>query len=524
MDNIADIYELSPMQQGMLFHTLCSTAGEYFEQVSCVVSRLKKQAFRQAWTTVVNKHPILRTAFHWEELDTPLQVVHSQVDLPWQDLDWQNLPEVEQQERLEAFLERDRAQGFELDQAPLMRCTLIQLTADTAQFVWSHHHLLIDGWSLQLLLKEVLSFYKAFQQGQDLSLPSPRPYRDYILWLQQQNLSQAEAFWRQELQGFQSPIPVGDQRVSSCQSDYDEQQFHLSSELTAALQSLARQHHLTLNTLIQGAWALLLSRYSGQEDVVFGTTVSGRPAALKGVETMVGPFINTLPVRVQCTQADLLPWLQQLQTTQVEREQYAYAPLVEIQGWSEVPRGTPLFETLLVFENYPVSAVQQQGSLEMGSVRAFERTNYPLTVVAIPAEELLVRLIYDRNRFEPEAIARTIEHWQTLLAGMVANPDSKVTDLPLLTDAEHQLLIEWNATAADYPAQSMAQLFEEQVQKTPHAIAVEGPLQQLSYRELNTRANQLAHYLHRLGVGPEVLVGICTERSVEMIVALLGIL
>ena len=519
MDNIADIYELSPMQQGMLFHTLCSPkSGVYFEQVTCALDKLNTEAFKQAWTQVVNRHPVLRTAFYWEELEKPLQVVHSKVDLPWIELNWQHLTQTEQQERLEAWLEGDRAQGFALEKAPLMRCTLIQLAAETYQFVWSHHHLLLDGWCLPILFKEVLAFTEAEEQSQDLYLPPPRPYRDYILWLQQQNLAQAEAFWRQALQGFH-PTPLLD--APSNPPEYDEQQFHLSTELTAAIESLARQHHLTLNTLLQGAWALLLSRY-GEKDVVFGTTVSGRPSALKGVESMVGPFINTVPVRVQCNQTELLPWLQQLQAQQVEREQYAYAPLVEIQGWSEVPRGTPLFDTLLVFENYPVSALQQGGSLEIGSVRAFERTNYPLTVIAAPAQEMLIRFIYDK-RFEFGAIARMMGHLQTLLAGMVANPDTQISQLPLLTEAEHQLLSEWNATETEYPERCIHQLFEEQVQKTPDAIAVVWN-QPLTYRELNARANRLAHHLQKLGVGPDVLVGLCVERSPEMIVGLLGIL
>ncbi|NJK48665.1 amino acid adenylation domain-containing protein [Candidatus Gracilibacteria bacterium] len=428
------------------------------------------------------------------------------------------------------FLQSDRHLGFELDKAPLMRFALIQLADRTYQFVWSHHHLLTDGWCLSILFKEVLAFYEAFEGGKDLSLPTPRPYRDYIVWLQQQDTAQAETFWRRSLQGFKTPTPLikNSSVTSGAQLEsYDEQQFQFSSEFTTVILSFARQHHLTLNTLIQGAWGLLLSRYSGEEDVVFGTTVSGRPPSLKGAELMVGLFINTLPVRVQYQQTELLPWLQQLQAQQVEREQYSYTSLVEIQGWSEVPREIPLFESLVVFENYPVDASLQQwkGNIEIGSIRAYERTNYPLTVVAGLAEGLSVRIIYQCDRFDRDTIERMMGHFQTLLEGMIANPYQQLWELPFLSKKERQQLFDWNNTKVDYPCdRCIHELFEAQVEKNPEAVALVFKEQQITYQELNCRANQLAHYLKKVGVGLEGLVGICIDRSLEMIIGLLGIL
>jgi non-ribosomal peptide synthetase component F len=295
------------------------------------------------------------------------------------------------------------------------------------------------------------------------------------------------------------------------------------------LQALARQQHLTLNTLVQGAWALLLSRYSGEDDVVFGVTTSGRPAALAGVESMVGLFINTLPVRVEVPgEASLLPWLERLQTQQVEREQYAYSPLLEIQGWSEVPRGRPLFESLIVFENYPVDAAlqEQTGSLAMSDMRVFERTNYPLTVLVTPGPALSLRLSYDHRRFEAATIRRLAGHFQTLLEGMVTHPQQRLAALPLLTAAERQqVLLAWNATQAAYPQDAcLHELFDAQVARAPEAVAVMCDDQHLTYQAMQRRANQLAHHLHSLGVGPDVLVGLCVERSIEMVVGVLGIL
>ncbi|WP_336230445.1 condensation domain-containing protein [Scytonema sp. PRP1] len=360
MKNIEDLYELSPMQQGMLFHTLYAPESElYFEQLLCTLSgELNFPAFVQAWQQVVARHPVLRSSFYWEEIEKPLQMVSKQVELPWVELDWRNLTPDEQQQHLEDFLEGDRQKGFQLDVAPLMRFTVIHLGEQIYKFIWSHHHILFDGWSMQIVLKEVLAFYEANHRGEHLRLLPSRPYREYIDWLQQKDIAQAKNFWQQTLQGFEAPTSLGGNRGQGTgdreQGRYDEQPFQLSQSVTEKLQYAARQHHLTLNNLVQGAWALLLSRYNGESDVVFGATVSGRPPNLAGVDSMVGLLINTLPIRVQVTaKTELLPWLKHLQTQAFEQEQYAYYSLAEIQRLSDVPPKMPLFDSLLVFENYP---------------------------------------------------------------------------------------------------------------------------------------------------------------------------
>lgn len=458
--------------------------------------------------------------------------MHRQVTLPFVHQDWRHLSSVAQQEQIEAFLSSDHCQGFNLTVAPLMRLLLIQLTDHSYHFIWSSHHLLLDGWSVPLIFQEVLALYKTFAQGQTLFLPSPRPYRDYIVWLQQQNLSEAETFWRQTLKGFTAPTKIGENQNNQQTStdNYKEQQLRLQASTTAALQSLAQKHQLTLNTLVQGAWALLLNRYSGEADVLFGVTVSGRPAALPKAESMVGLFINTLPFRVKVDpEAFLLPWLKQVQVQQVETRQYEYSPLVEIQGWSEVNRGLPLFESILVFENYPVDISLSEPGLDLAikNFRSIEQTNYPLTLSVIPGKELLLTIAYNEGeRFAAATIERMLGHLATLLNTMVANPQQRLKELSLLTAAEkQQLLVEWNNTKSDYPQDlCIHQLFEAQVERTPDAVAVVFADQQLTYTQLNQRANQLAHYLQKLGVKPEVLVGICLPRSIEMLVGLLAIL
>ncbi|MGF1540613.1 MAG: amino acid adenylation domain-containing protein [Pleurocapsa sp.] len=529
--NIEAIYPLSPMQQGMLFHTLYAPeSGMYVEQLSCTLKgKLEITAFERAWQQVVERHSILRTLFVWEHGKQPLQVVGKSVNLPWIFHDWQEFSSIEQQKLWQTLLESERSQGFKLDQAPLMRCTLIKLQEDTYEFIWSHHHLLMDGWCLSIILKEIFAFYEAQIQGENLHLPQSRPYKDYILWQQQQDSAQAELFWRKKLQGFNAPTPLLADKNSNYKQTQYEQHLQLSYSLTASLKSLAKGNRLTLNTILQGAWGLMLSHYSGEQDVVFGTTVSGRPTTLAGVESMVGLFINTLPVRVKIPrESELLPWLKGLQKQQIEQEEYSYTPLVDIQGWSEVPRDIPLFESLVVFENYPLDASlkAQNSSIQVNNIRNFEKTNYPLTLVAEPGERLSVGISYDTNLFTDDAIQGMLGHLQVLLRAIASNPEQKVDNLPLLTPAErHQLLVEWNDTQTEYPQDKcIHQLFEAQVEKTPDAVAVVFKEQQLTYRELNNRANQLAHHLQTLGVKPEVLVGICVNRSLEMMIGLLAIL
>ncbi|MCG6135477.1 MAG: non-ribosomal peptide synthase/polyketide synthase [Nostoc sp. LLA-1] len=531
--NIEDIYPLSPMQEGMLFESLYAPdSGVYFEQITCILTgNLDVKTFEQAWQQVVARHPVFRTAFLWESLNQPVQVVYRQVNVTVETYDWRELSAQKQQQQLETFLDSERQQGFQISQAPLMRLHLIQLDRNTYQFVWCHHHLLLDGWSSPLVFKDLLEFYQAISQGKRLSNIGTISYRNYIAWLQQQDRDLAEKFWRQKLQGFTTPTSLTVDKPLSVEqhSSYSEQQIDLTVPATAAVMSFVRQHQLTTSNLVQATWGLLLSRYSQETDVVFGATVSGRPPELVGVESIVGLFINTLPVRVQISeQTELLGLLKDLQAQQIESEQFSYSSLVEIQGLSDVPRGTSLFESLVVFENYPVDAdvLQSNKDFSLSNFRWIEQTNYPLAVLVSPGEQLSLRVMYDTSRFEDGTIRRMLGHFRTMLEAIANNPQQRISQLPILTESEQQqLLVEWNDTQSNYPQdKSIHQLFEEQVELTPDAVAVVYENQHLTYRELNSRANQLAHYLKSLGVKANVLVGICVERSLEMVVGLLGIL
>ncbi|HEX6287623.1 MAG TPA: amino acid adenylation domain-containing protein, partial [Herpetosiphonaceae bacterium] len=530
---IEAIYPLSPLQQGMLFHALYAPrSGVYVQQMNVPLhGRLDTVAFLRAWQHAVDRHAALRTLFYWHDLSAPIQVVRRHATVPLAQDDWRGLEPDEQAARLEAWLRADRERGFDLTAAPLMRLTLIQLADDRYQLVWSHHHILLDGWSAALMLKDVFAAYQALSREQPLALDHPRPYREYIAWLQQQDLVAAERFWRGALAGFTAPTPLSlDHKAGAASQEQPPAQQHvtLSQAMTDALQTLARQHQLTLNTLIQGAWALLLSRYSGEADVVFGSTLAGRPAELAGVETMVGLFINTLPVRVRVEpHALLVPWLQQLQDRLAALRQHEYSPLAQVQAWSEIQRGLPLFESIVVFENYPVDAALRElsGQITVGQAQAIEQTNYPLTLVVRPGSELRLELHYDGRRFDGATIARMVGHWQTLLAGILAQPTARLRDLPLLPDAERAHLLALGQARAAFPLSAcLHQRFAAQAACTPDAIALSYAGDTLTYAQLAARAHQLAHHLQQRGVGPDVPVALCLDRSLDLVVAVLAIL
>ncbi len=441
--NIENIYPLSPMQQGMLFHTLyAAEPGVYFVQIGWTLrGDVDVAAFVRAWEEIVARHAILRTGFAWERLERPVQIVRKQVKLPLIELDLRGLPADEQAARVVAFAEEDRRRGFDLAKAPLLRIALLRLADDAYRFVWSRHHILLDGWSTPLLVKEVFALYEAYSQKKELRLERPRPYGDYIGWLEKQDRTRAEAFWRAELGGFTAPTPFRVDRVTPGAADYADEKLTLSEDASAAILAFARQNQLTASTMIQAAWALLLARYSGEDDVLFGATVSGRSAPVPGIDRMVGLFINTLPVRVNAPPgATVLPWLKELHQRQTVLRDWEHTPLVDVQGWSAVPRGTPLFESLVVFENYPVEEALKQGSrgLTVADSRTVERSSFPITLLGVVRRALTLHLSYDRRRFDDAVVKRMLGHLEQILHGFVARPAARLAELSLLPDEERR--------------------------------------------------------------------------------------
>ena len=430
---LMDGYPLSPLQQGILFHTLYSPEASLYVNQICyrLQGSLDVNILKQTWQQLSERHSILRTVFVWQNLPQPLQVVLRQSTTSWHIEDWRSHSPETQAAKLTELLQRDRKTGFQLSDTSPMRLTLIQLADDRHEVIWSFHHILIDGWSLQLLFRDFLTFYEGICQGKSPKLRHPRPYRDYVAWLSNQDIAKAEKFWTPLLQGFRQPTPLKYDKPPHRTPDHRIQTLSLGDADTAMLQNLAQRSHLTLNTLVQAAWALLLSYISGEQDIVFGATAAGRPYDLIGADAMVGVFISSLPVRVRLSsETNIITWLQTLQAEQSKAREYDYVPLSQIQRWSEIPAGKSLFESLVVFENYPIDQALDsiQVSLEIQSVQSFINNNYPITIRALPRDELVLQIMADRSCFAGEVTERWLQHLVALLQWLMEHPTASLRD------------------------------------------------------------------------------------------------
>src|SRR2546421_5758745 len=528
---VEDIYPLTPMQAGMVFHSLSQAEqGVYFEQESFVVEGVRDpHLLGRAFQQVVDRTPVLRTRVVWEGVAEPLQVVEREASLPVRHLDWSELSEAERHQELGALLERDRAEGLDLASAPLARLVLARLSDSEVQVVWSFHHVLLDGWSVFQVLSDVFSCHAGLAGDETgRALPARRPFRDYLAWLQAQDARAAEEHWRGVLVGLESPTALPYDRAP-LQAHATHSSAWLPLELgeaeSARLSEFAKGHRLTLNTVVQGAWSLLLSRYSGQREVCFGTTVSGRPADLAGVDAIAGIFINTVPVRADVDGArDVVGWLQQLQAAQAESRRFDFVSLAQMQTWSDLPGGANLFDSIVVFENYPIGEETIEGAPEVLGVRAVDTTSFPLTLDADIDDQLRFAITYDPDLFDAATIERMAGHLQVLLAGIAAEPDRPLGELPLLSEEERRrVLVEWNDTALDVPAATFPELFEAQVARSPDATALVFGDRALSFAELNAAANRLAHLLIERGAAPERVVALALPRTAEMVVGILAV-
>ena len=540
---IEDVYPLSPLQEGLLFHSRFSAGDElYFDQLSCTLTGdLDRAAFARAWRVVVARHSILRTGFFWAGDAAPLQVVWPAADLEVTGESWDGVSVEERERRLTQYLRDDRRRGFELDRPPLMRVAVFSAGREH-RLVWSRHHILMDGWSGVLVQEEVFACYEAFRRGEEPRLAPARPYRLYIEWLRAQDMAAAEPFWRSLLAGIEEPTPLPEERtgpgLAAGAEPYGERALQIGPESAARLRSFAQARHLTLNTLFQGAWACLLARHAAGGDagggllgdVVFGAVTSGRPAALPDADRIVGLFINTLPVRARVpAAAPLISWLREVQERQAEALQLEHTPLADIQRWHGMKRNAPLFETLFAFDNFVVgdSLAGIGASLEVREVRMSNRTNYPLNVSAVSDRTTTVRARFDRRRIDDDGVERLLAHFSTLLNGMVERPEAPLGGLPWLTPGEvHQLLAVWNDPVPVAPSglPGLDEMFRAQAAAHPEACAVVCEDERISYGELAARVSRLARALRSRGVGSESLVGVLLERSVDLIVALLAVL
>jgi len=435
---IEDLYPLTPMQQHMLFHRLHRPeSGLYTIHITDPVNtNVDALAFEQAWQHLLDRHPVLRTSFVWEGLDEPLQVVRKHTDVPLHQQDLRGLSQDDQEERLEAYICELRRRSFDLTQAPHMRVALFRMGDKSYRYVWCFNYMLQDGWSFPIFMKEFFTLYEALSHEQRIEMPARRPFRDYIGWLQKQDLGIAESYWRGALKGFSKPTPLvaalNPDGLPVVEDRYVKLSAQLSVAISTALRSLARQHQLTLSVLVQGAWALLLRHYTGEEDVVYGLIHSGRPPEISGIEEMVGFFNTILPARARLTlDSPLLPWLREIQARRVELRQYEYSPPLKIKQWCDVPPELPLFESYLVFENFPVdrSLNQHSKNMALGVGSSLVQTEHHLRIEVFPSSKIGVSMAYYRRYFESRAITRLLGDLQTLLGIIVSNPHHTLGEL-----------------------------------------------------------------------------------------------
>lgn len=521
---IADLYPSTPIQQGMLFHSEVQNDAYVVQLQIQLAGALNDKAFEQAWEGVGKRHAVMRTAF---VDDNRLQLVLSHAPLNWQVLDWQD--KTHWQYDLAQLCEADKAQGFAHDRAPLMRWTLIHLSAEHHLLVWSNHHALIDGWSLPVVFEEVMHSYQSILQAQTPSLLPVADYRQYLVWLSQQDTQAARTFWQAYLAKVESQTRLGRSeqgRALSLLPDNAEVQLNFSAAQAQQLSELAKRHQVTLNTVVQAAWAYLLHRYSDEATICFGETVSGRPPQLPQVERIVGLFINSLPVRVAFDEnLRLGDWLKQLHKDASQRNRYGYLSLTDIQQLSPLGNRSALFDSLVVFENYPINRESQALSpLKITEVVGDDQTNYGLTLVVMPEPQMTFTLNYRTDKFSAETAEQLLDSLEVILQGMVSGCEY-VAALPVVT-AQREQQLPGRCTEQQTQAGPLLvhQLFERRADAQPMAIAGYCEGRNLSYGELNRLANRLARKLVANGLQANQPVGLCVKRSVDILVGMLGIL
>nr|WP_295875037.1 non-ribosomal peptide synthetase [uncultured Chitinophaga sp.] len=532
-DGIEDVYPLSPLQEGLYYHWLAAPDSPvYFEENSYrLKGNIDLPALEKSYQSLVARYGVLRTVFTEKYNDQLLQVVRKEVASGFRLVDATG----DESFSLAAYREADRLAGFDLHNGPLMRLTVVKLEEDTYEFVWSHHHILMDGWCGSILVKEFFQFYHHFVSGAPLQLGKVYPYADYIKWLSGVDKPATLQYWKDYLSGYDA-VSVLPEAAEGHQAGYLARQrvFRLQGEVRQAIKTLCAENGITENTFIQALWSILLAAYNNTDDVVFGAVVSGRPPQLDGVEDMIGLFINAIPVRVQPgKEMPVLELLKKMQHASIVSSGHHYAQLAEIQ--SQTALGRKLFNHIVLFENYPVQEIVKQSMEATDNKRhfsllgasGFEQSSYDFMFTVAPGEQLLIKLSYNGNLYTDDQMERLQQHFTLLVEEVVKAPAVPVGDICFLPEEERMQLLEtFNNTAVAYPEGfTLPELFEQQVRSTPGNAAVVFEGSSLSYQELDEQANRLAASLiSDYGVRADDLIGIMLDRSEKMIIAILGVL
>lgn len=528
-DTVERLVRLSPNQEGILFHLVLSP-GSYHNQLAFTVERgLDPAAFHAAWAAVHARHEILRTSVHWDGLDQPVQAINRDVEAPYGVEDLCALDAAGQRAWETRFLAEDRARGFDLTRAPLYRVHVARLSDVAHRVVVSYHHILFDAWTTQLLLREVFAIHDARTAGRSLDLPPARPHRDYVTWVATRDRSEAERHWRDVLAGYRAaPALPGDRTPHAVVAGGPAREVRhvIDPATTSRLRGFAAAHKVSLNLLLRAAWGLTLARMTGEDDVVVGVVHAGRVDTLPHADEIAGLVLNTLPMRVRVDDAaPLAACLERLQAVERASEAHAYVPLSAIQGWSDVPKGSPLFESLVVFGVDMRDGARDGAGPRLVDVREDEDSGYPLTLVIHPGASIELIVAAATARFG-EGTERLLARYVATLGSLLeAPPGATLGAVTAMTAAEREaVVVTWNRTEADVPAAVVHELVEAQAARTPDARALERGGVVMSYVELSRRAGAVARALIAAGVKRGDRVGLCVEPGFEGPIGMLGVL
>ncbi|MFS3932119.1 plipastatin non-ribosomal peptide synthetase PpsC [Bacillus subtilis] len=529
---IQDIYPLSFMQEGMLFHSLYDEQSRaYFEQASFTINgQLDLERFQKSMDAVFDRYDIFRTAFIYKNVAKPRQVVLKQRHCHVHVEDISHLNEKDKEHCTEAFKEQDKSKGFDLQTDVLMRISILKWAPDHYVCIWSHHHILMDGWCLGIVIKDFLHIYQALGKGQFPDLPPVQPYGTYIKWLMQQEREEAAEYWKKRLQHFEKASPLPKRTDQMSDGTLQQITFTIPEKETSELQKIAAAYGATLNTVFQALWGIMLQKFNSRDDAVFGSVISGRPSELKDVENMVGLFINTIPIRVQSDFLSFSDLVSGMQKDMTEAEAYSYFPLYDIQAQSALKQ--ELIDHIIVFENTPtqqeIEELNQAGSFDF-SVKDFEMeevTNYRCSVKVIPGRTLYVRIHFHTGAYQPNMMSEIKDYLQHMISDVISDPSLPVSKMTLLDeDKTRKIVSQNNRTVSVSPeAPTLHGLFERQAAVTPERPAIRFSGGLLTYAELDMYASRLAARLAARGVTNESIVGILSERSPDMLIAVLAVL
>ncbi|QDX94131.1 amino acid adenylation domain-containing protein [Brevibacillus laterosporus] len=533
-DQVQDMYVLSPMQEGMLFHSLLNRENNsHLVQMSITIQgKMDVDLFTKSLHMLVDRYDVFRTTFLHEKLKKPVQVVLKERPIPIQFHNLTAYDEQQKKERAEQYRRNDQKATFDITKDPLMRVIILQMSADDYQVIWSFHHIIMDGWCFSIIFDDLLQIYLSLKDNKSLSLHPVQAYSTFIKWLEKQDQQAALQYWLKYLENYENQAVLQKNGADKEQEDFLPKQYHFSfgRSLTQQLQQIAQNNQVTLPIVFQTIWGLVLQKYNSATDVIFGSVVSGRPSELSGIERMVGLFINTLPVRVHSKKDQSFgEVVKDVHQRTLSSQQYEHVPLYEIQNHSELKQD--LFDHIVVIENYPLveelkkNSVMQEVEFSVHSVEMFEPTNYDLTIMVQPREEIHIRLDYNSAVFDTTFMKRIEGHMKEIAACVANNPNVQIKDITMLTEEEYQhVVVELNNTEVQYPDKTIHELFVEQAERTPEQIAVVLEDKQLTYRQLDEKSNQLARFLRKKGIKSDQLVGLMMDRSIDMIVGILGVL